>query len=216
VLDALGAYPGTGRFNGVNDNPDRVSRTGAYMTARFPNGAIAIAPHLREYEEGWPGGFARDEKKDAEYLTLNPPPDEVLRLTDFKVQGHSVTYEGEHAVAFRVGASGELEALAAHKAKQITVDGRTTVFADRVFDVVAWAPVAAARRVQGGAVLQVLARGEGTLRIPAPGLSSGAAVYAEGPTPGSRGERVPARIENGALVVEVTRSTSGRWLYVMR
>jgi hypothetical protein len=47
-----------------------------------------------------------------------------------------VTYEGEHAVAFRVGASGELEALAAHKAKQITVDGRTTVFADRVFDVV--------------------------------------------------------------------------------
>jgi hypothetical protein len=216
VLDALGAYPGTGRFAGVNDNPDRVSRTGPYMAARFPNGAIAIAPHLREYEEGWAGGFARDEKKDGEYLKLNPPPGEALRLKDFKVQGRSVTYEGEHAVAFRAGQTGELESFAGHKARQITVDGKTTVFADRVFDVVAWAPLAPARRVEHGAVLQILARGAGTLRIPARGLSESAKVFAEGATPGSRGKQIPARIEGGALVVEIAGETSGRWMYVVR
>jgi hypothetical protein len=216
VLDGLGAYPATGRFAGVNDNPDRVSRSGAYMAACFPNGAIAIAPHLRDYEEGWPGGFSRDERDDLEYLRLNPPPSEALRLKDFKVQGRSVTYEGEHALAFRAGASGELEAFAGHQARQITVDGRTTVFADHAFEVVAWAPVAEARRVVGGAVLQILARGSGTLRIPVRGLASSATVYAEGATPGSRGQRVPARIESGALVVEITPGMSGRWLYVVR
>ncbi len=216
VLDALGAYPATGRFAGVNDNPDRVSRTGPYMAARFPNGAIAIAPHLREYEEGWAGGFARDEQKDAEYLKLNPPPSEALHLTDFKVQGRSVSYEGEHAVAFRVGSGGELEAFAGHKAKQITVDGKTTVFADRVFDMVAWAPVARERRIEGGAVMQIMARGDGALRIPARELTSSATVYAEGPTPGSRGKRVPARVESGTLIVEIAGEASGRWLYVVR
>jgi hypothetical protein len=216
VLDALGAYPATGRHAGVNDNPDRISRTGPYMAARFPNGAIAIAPHLREHEEGWRGGFARDEKIDLEYLKRNPPPSEALRLKDFKVQGRSVTYAGEHAVAFRAGETGELEAFAGHKSKQITVDGRATVFADRAFDVVAWAPVAEARRVPGGAVMQILARGTGTLRIPARGLAPSATVFAEGATVGSRGQRVPARIESGALVVEITGEVSGRWLYVVR
>jgi hypothetical protein len=33
---------------------------------------------------------------------------------------------------------------------------------------------------------------------------------------GSRGQRVPARIESGALVVEITGEVSGRWLYVVR
>ncbi len=215
VLETLGAYPGTGRFAGVNDNPDHVSRTGPYMAARFPNGAVAIAPHLREYEEGWQGGFARARAQDLEYLKRNPPPSEQIHLKDFKINGHVVTYDGEHAVAFRLDSSGALEAFAGHQARQITVDGRTTVFADRAFEVVAWAPVARERRIAGGAVLQILARGGGRLRIPARGLGPGAAVYAEGPAPASRGKRVPARIDGDFLELEIGAESSGRWLYVV-
>ena len=64
VLSALGAYPPTGRFEGCNDNTEYLSRTSRYLICRFPNGAVTIAPHLREVEENWPGGFARDVEHD--------------------------------------------------------------------------------------------------------------------------------------------------------
>ena len=64
ILNTLGAYPATGAFTGANDNPDYLSRTTEYMTCRFPNGAVAIAPHLRSVEENWTGGFARKSDDD--------------------------------------------------------------------------------------------------------------------------------------------------------
>jgi len=94
------------------------------------------------------------------------------------------------------------------------VDGRTTVFADRQMPAVAWAPVAEERRLPGGAVMQILAQGDGEIRIPAGDLKAPVAVYAEGTTPGSRGALAASRLDSGTLVIRITQATSGRWLYV--
>ncbi len=56
VLHALGAYPASGHFAGVNDNPQVVSRTTEFLACSCPNGAVAIARHFRLLQENWPGG----------------------------------------------------------------------------------------------------------------------------------------------------------------
>jgi hypothetical protein len=211
VLNALGAYPPTGRFEGVNDNTEYVSRNTAYLTCRFPNGAVSIARHLRELEEDWPGGFARDEEADKRYIDENPPPSEALQLRDFRVNGHTVSYDGSQVVTFRVDDNGDLIAFAGHGCRGITVDGRETVFADQPMPLVVWAPIPEERRVDGGAVAQIRAHGSGTIRIPSAAVPGNVELVAEGPTPGSRGEPVPSRREGDALVFEAT----GRWVYVV-
>ncbi|MDQ1257591.1 MAG: hypothetical protein QG656_2197, partial [Candidatus Hydrogenedentes bacterium] len=64
VLTTIGAYAPTGAFPGVNDNTEYLSRTTDYLCCRFPNGTVAIAPHLQRLEECWPGGFARNAEED--------------------------------------------------------------------------------------------------------------------------------------------------------
>lgn len=213
VLAALGAYPPTGRFPGANDNTEYLSRTTGYLACRFPDGAVAISPHFRDVEEGWPGGFARDRKQDEEYMKAHPLPSGELSLDGFRVNGHTVTYRGREAVTFRVAPDGALTAFAGSGCNRITVDGRETVFADGDMAQLAWAPVPVERRVPGGAVLQAMVYGTGTIRIPAAHLPAELEVVAEGPTPGSRGHTVQSRRENGALVITVSPAESGRWLY---
>jgi hypothetical protein len=213
VLDALGAYAPTGKFASVNDNPDHLSRTGTVLACRFPNGAVAVAPHLRETEEGGAGGFARSDSEDREYEKRNPPPSEALQLEAFRADGHTLTFAGEHAVAFRVDDRGNLIAFAGRKCHEVNVDGRKTVFADADVDEIAWAPVAPARRVPGGAVIQIQVSGNGTVRIPAASLPGNLALFAEGPRPGSRGERVPCHREGDGLIFQATPELRGRWLY---
>jgi hypothetical protein len=205
-LNALGAYPG-------EDNTERLSRTTDYLCCRFPDGATAIAPHFRETEENWSGGFARDPKQDEAYLKSSPPPPEALTLRDFRVNGHTVTYDGQQAIAFRVDKEGHLIAFAGSACRKIMVDGKETVFADRDIPQLAWAPVPPERRVAGGALLQAMVYGTGAIRIPAAGLPENLQLYVEGPKPGSRGEAVPVRREDGALVFTVTEKQAGRWLY---
>ena len=153
VLDALGAYPPSGKFPGVNDNTEVLSRTGDYVACRFPNGAITIARHLRRLEEDWPGGFGRDAKADAAYVANHPMPTDKLALKDFKVNGHWVSYDGTGAMAFRLDPQGNLIAFAGANCREITVDGRTTAFGQQALPLVAFAPLNAARRVPGGADL---------------------------------------------------------------
>ncbi|MCL5270111.1 MAG: hypothetical protein M1457_06085, partial [bacterium] len=84
ILDALGAYPPSGKFPGANDNTEHVSRTTEVLACRFPNGAVAMAPHFRTFEERWPGGFRRDRAADEAVMAKYPPPSKELRLKDFK------------------------------------------------------------------------------------------------------------------------------------
>jgi hypothetical protein len=213
ILDALGAYPPTDKFAGYNDNTDHLSRTGHYLTCRFPNGAVALAPHLRETEEGGAGGFSRDSEEDRKYAERNPPPSDSILLEVLRANGHTLTFAGEHAVAFRIDGEGNLIAFAGRKCHEITVDGRKRVFADADMDEIGWAPVAAARRVADGAVIQIQVSGTGMVRIPVAGLPSSITLFAEGPKPGSRGERILCSREGDVLVFSATNELRGRWLY---
>lgn len=213
ILDTLGAYP-PGRFSGVNDNTEFLSRTTGYLATRFPNGAVSLAPHLTKLDETWNGGGELPKSKPADFEG-NPLPSGSIHLTDFKLNGHTVSYEGTGAVAFRVNSRGELVAFAGGHAREITVDGKRTVFADQAVDEIGWAPVAEPRRVPHGAVLQIMVRGAGAVRIPAISLPPSANLVAQGPTPGSRGADVPFRFEDGALAFEIAPQLNGRWIYVV-
>lgn len=214
VLNALGAYGPTGKFPGVNDNTEYLSRNSDYLFCRFPNGAVAVAPHLRTLEEDWEGGFIRNEESDKKYIEQNPPPSQEIHLKDAMINGHKVTFDGVHALTFRVDSSGNLVAFAGAACKQITIDGRTTVFADADISTAAWAPIPEDRRVEGGAVWLFMAYGTGKMRIPTAALpATNLQLFAQGPTPGSRGEEIPTAIEGGSLVFEVTQGISGRWIY---
>jgi hypothetical protein len=215
VLSALGAYPPSGKFAGVNDNTEALSRTGEYLACRFPNGAVTITRHLRDLVEDWPGGFARDRDADAKYMEAHPLPPDTLDLQEYKVNGHTVSYRGGQALAFRVDAEGRLVAFCGAGARSITIDGREAVYADQPMPLVSWAPVAEERRVPGGAVTQVLVHGGGLVRIPAAGLPTNAKVFAEGATPGSRGNAIEARREGDALVIPQPEAAQGKWMYVV-
>jgi hypothetical protein len=215
VLNTLGAYPSTGKWKSVNDNTEVVSRTTPYLACRFPNGAIAIAPHFRETEEGWSGGFARNRQEDEAYLKAHPLPSDAIDLKDFRVNGRRVTFHGAHAVTFRADPAGRLLAFAGTRCAEITIDGKRTVFADKPIEQLAWAPTPESRRVPGGAVLQIMVHGTGTIRIPAHHLPGKLSVVAEGPTPGSKGEPVVSRLQNGVLSVTIDAKSQGRWLYAV-
>jgi len=216
VLHALGAYPPTGRFADENDNPEYVSRTTDYLACRFPNGAVALAPHLRELEEAWPGGFARDAAQDSALLAELALPSRALMPRELRVAGHTVTYDGLGAMAFRSDEQGTLIAFAGSGATAITVDGHQTVFADQGGAEVAWAPVPEHRRVTGGAILQLMIKGGGRFRVPATRLPDDLELIVEGPTPGSHGGSVPSQREDGMLVFVITAQTTGRWIYGVR
>jgi hypothetical protein len=213
TLSKLGAYAPTGRFAGINDNPEYLSRTTDYLVCRFPNGTVAVAPHLQRLEESWPGGFARDAKQDEEIVKKLNLPSDAISLADFKVDGHSVTYTGNHAVAFRAGEGAALVGFCGVSCNQITVDGRTTTFADKPMPLVAWAPVDQARRVEGGAIMQIVVHGEGEVRIPAVGVSGQVELVQEGATPGSRGPAVTHRFEKGVLTF--TAGAAANRIYVV-
>lgn len=54
ILHAVGAYPSSGKFGGVNDNPSVVSRTSDYFVTAFPNTTTVIVKHYRTHRESWP------------------------------------------------------------------------------------------------------------------------------------------------------------------
>lgn len=215
VLNALGAYTSSGKFTDANDNTEFVSRNSPYLACRFPNGTTAIAPHLKDTLEDWPGGFARKEEEDRAYLERVPPPSDKIELNDFRVNSHSVTYTGVGPMAFRMDGEKRLVAFAGNQCAQIAVDGAVTVFASQPVSTICWAPVAAERRVENGAVLVALVAGIADVKIPAPELTGSVKLYTQGATPGSLGAEVPCSVEDGVLAFCVTPEVAHRWLYAV-
>jgi hypothetical protein len=207
ILNTLGAYPGSG-------NTEVLSRTTDTLVTRFPNGALAFAPHLSKLDETWNGGGELPKSKPADFAG-NPLPDGRLHLANLAVNGHRVSYDGSGAMAFRVNEEGRLAAFAGGGSREISVDGKRTLYADQPVESIGWAPVAPMRRIPGGAVLQIKVRGTGTVHIPATGLTGPVVLVAEGDTPGSRGQSVAVTLEQGALTFQLTPALSGRWLYAV-
>jgi hypothetical protein len=213
ILAALGAYNPTGRFPDANDNTEYISRTTDFLACRFPNGTTTVARHFKNVEEEWPGGFARKADEDQAYLAQHPLPDDNLSLVHMKINGREVSYEGRSVVAWRVNKAGALVGFAGTHCQEITIDGRTTKFAEQRVPVIAWAPVPAARQVPGGAVFQAIIGAQGTFRIPLGSLPTSIKLYTEGATPGSRGHEVTSRVEGSELIIEVGPQDAGRWLW---
>jgi len=214
ILNALGAYPATGKFAEDNDNTEFLSRTTAYLNTRFPNGVTVVAGHYRAQRENWPGGFARDRESDLKIVQENPLPSDRLQLENYRVNGHEVTFDGRLIVAFNVDADGDLTAFAGQDCRQITVDGRTIQFSTERLPRIAWAPVAANRRVPGGAVLHLFFEGTGSVAIPFFCQSRHLKLIAEGKTPGSRGEQIAFSHRNQTLQITLNAGNTGRWLYL--
>jgi hypothetical protein len=214
ILDTLGAYPATGKDAGTNDNTEYLSRTTDYLMTRFPNGALSFAHHLSKLDETWNGGGELPKSKPSDFVG-NPLPPNAVHLVNQRVNGHTVSYDGSGAMAFRVEADGQITAFAGGGSREITVNGRRTVFADKPVDMIGWAPVAAMRRVPNGAVLQIMVKGVAAIRIPSDDLATPFSLIAEGKTPGSRGASIPFTLRQGVLEFKATPELSGRWLYVV-
>jgi hypothetical protein len=80
--------------------------------------------------------------------------------------------------------------------------------------LVAWAPVDTSRRVDHGAIMQIFVQGSGDVHIPVGNLAGPMDLIQEGATPGSRGNVIPSRWENGVLTFAAT-SLQGRCLYLV-
>jgi hypothetical protein len=210
ILNALGAYPGSN--SALSDNTEVLSRTTDTLVTRFPNGALAFAPHLTKLDETWNGGGELPKSKPADFEG-NPLPDGKLHLADLAVNGHRVCYDGQGAMAFRTDAQGRLTAFAGGGSREISIDGQRTLFAEQPVEAIGWAPVAPMRRIPGGAVLQIKVRGAGTVHIPV--AAAALTLVAEGGTPGSRGQTVPSTQKHGALTFQITPELNGRWLYAV-
>ncbi len=222
ILRALGAYP-------ADDNPAVISRTTPYLATTFRNGAAALCPHYRTHEESWPGGFFRDEALDEQIVAANPVPPDEIALDDFRVAGHTVTYRGRHAVAWRVDAAGRLAAFSGVDCTGITVDGQSYAWADAPV-AIAWHPISAEQHLpERPALYRVWCGAEGHVRVPL-GLDANAEyqVWLGAFEPGNTRKRrqeasgragygshpVPFAVQDGALALDVDDALVGHWLYV--
>jgi len=123
-----------------------------------------------------------------------PPPSDALVVQDLKVNGHTVSYNGTNAVTFRVDEQKRCF-ICGENTNAITIDGVTTTFADQPVALVAWGPIHESRRVEAGAVAQVLVHGGGTVHIPVPGVNGAVELVAQGNALGSRGDVVAGTLE---------------------
>lgn len=208
LLHDLGAYPGDG-------NPAVVSNTTGYIANRFPNGTIAIAPHLISVKEDWPGGFVRNPEEDAEVMKRIQLPSDALQLEDLDIAGHTIRYTGTGAVSLRPDNTGGLLGFAGQSCDGIALDGREFRFAETALGAICFAPVPENRRVPGGAVFMARVQGTGEVKLPAPGLTGAPTAYTEGATLGAKGKEVSASLADGLLTLAITPESSGRWIYVV-
>jgi hypothetical protein len=94
VLKEIGAYGG-------EDNTETIARKSNLFASRFENGTTSVSIHFRSMREGWDSSFSRNAQKDADFLSTYGymvPLD--LKLDNLKVNGHTVSYDGQSVVQF--------------------------------------------------------------------------------------------------------------------
>jgi hypothetical protein len=229
ILHALGAYPSQ-TPGPDNDNPTVRARATEYVACAFPNGALAVAPHFRHYEEAWPGGFFRDAAVDEQIVRDHPLPDDAIALDGWRVNGQTITYRGRHAVIWRCNAAGRLIAFAGCQCTGIELNGQRWTWAAQPLDI-AWHPLQPEQQTDaylplwrvwcgspGRAELPLDLHDDGNVELWLGGLqptitpwrqqSSGRAGYGE--------RQLPLTTVQGRLALEVDETLAGRWLYVVR
>ncbi len=121
VLKALGAYGG----KDCVDSPEAISRKTPYFATKFPNGAYSLCHHYYTMKELWPlGMFRRRQEEDQEFMeTYDLLVPTALDFESFSLDGHSITYKGEHFVQYRLDKYGNLIGFRGDNTCGITIDG---------------------------------------------------------------------------------------------
>jgi hypothetical protein len=216
ILNAVGAYPPTGVFPGINDNTEYLSRTGPYLATRFPNGATVIAAHYRTHRESWQDGFARNDSLDAIALSQNPLPSDRIDLREFKVNGHSISYSGRLIVAFNVDTEGALKSFEGHDCNQIVIDGDVYPFSRQRVKSLAWAPPTGDEEARYEAFLKFRVDGAGALTLPLPrGVRSVRFAQKVGNNRVIL-ENLRGRVGHDRVTFTVTPDCRDRWVYICR
>lgn len=198
ILNACGSYPATGKFD-VNDNPTYLSRTGDYFVSTFPNSTTMVVAHYRTHQEGWPGGFSRNQEEDEKILLANPLPSDRIELDKAKINGHEVSYSGRLSLGFRTDANGRLIAFSGSGCQDIRIDGVHYQFSENPINLT-FSPVSGSE-----SKYQIYVDGTGTVRIPVPEKTKKATVRLNG-------KKIPATLKDNQLILKVESSYSGRAL----
>ncbi|MDR3308955.1 MAG: hypothetical protein LBS80_03275 [Tannerella sp.] len=199
TLHAAGAYPASGRFADVNDNPSVVSRKSDYFVSTFPNTTTMVVRHYRTHPELWEGGFSRNTENDAKALATNPLPTDRIDINNEAMNGHRVSYKGRLWLAFRTDATNRLTAFIGNDCKGITIDGTEYTFADKPLKKIVFIPE--------NKYYQVQITGEGRVELPIP-------LGKKTPVVKSDNKSIKSEIVNEKLVLNIDAAISGKWLQV--
>ncbi len=202
LLNAAGAYPPSGIFNGVNDNPTVVSRTSEYFVTRFPNTTTMVVRHYRTHRENWEGGFSRNAEKDAQALAVNPLPSDRIELENVAINGHRVSYKGRLWMAFRTDGN-KLAAFIGNDCNEIAIDGKTYRFSDQTLSKIVFISEPKLNKT----VYHVQVTGSGSVKLP---ISAGK-IPSEIK---SGGKSIPLKTREGGVELKIDDSISGRWLTI--
>jgi len=208
LLVALGAYQGAGWA-------DVAANSGPYMVCSSPNGAVSVAPHYREIEEDWPGGFFREEGETYDESLL--PPRQVV-LEGALMGDHRVSYRGDLLLSYRLE-DGSLVAFAGADTTGISVDDAAYQFAETPVDLL-FAPLTEAELAEGIAqawAVEVSGREvEGAVTVTLPLAPQGDLLWAADPLGNGRGEAQPATYESveGGIRLTVPQELQGVRLYL--
>jgi hypothetical protein len=214
ILKTIGAYRSSGKFPGINDNTDVVSRTTRYLTTCFPNGNIVITPHYRDQPETWDGDWQRSPEKDSLALAENPVPSDSIHISDFKVDGHSVTYNGKGLLSFLFDKADVLIGFEGKNTNGITVDDQKYKFSDNNQRYIFFSPILPEQQLDRKAFYVIRLEGSGSVALPIRTQRTRLALFAEGPIIGSKGKQVPFTYKNNLLVIQLNREIQGKLLYL--
>jgi hypothetical protein len=204
ILDKIGVYKPSGRFAGINDNTEHISRTSDYLATRFPNNTTILVRHYRTQKENWEGGFSRNLENDKKFLEKNPLPTDTISIKNFKVNGHEVSFDGKLTMAFRMNEQNELIAFEGKSCKQISIDGKTYPFSKDPVQKIAFAP----SLDKNTKAIKIFVEGEANITLP---LSKDIDLK-NLKLINSRGEKVKHKTLSNSIQFAVTSKLSGEWL----
>jgi len=204
ILDGLGAYAGTGTFPNTNDNTEHISRTTDYLATHFPNGTNVIVRHYKNHRETWAGGFSRNPEEDAKALEANPMPTDEIELSGFKINGHSIDYQGRLTMAFRLDKDKELIAFDGQNCKAVTIDGKEHRFSETPLKKIAFAPSLDKNKNE----IMIFVEGNGSVSIPSNKLSNTKKLKLQN----ENGSPIKYSIDGENILFEVDKKSTGKWL----
>ncbi len=216
ILTATQSYAATGKIPGVNDNTEYVSRTTDYLTTRFPNGATVIVTHYRTHRENWADGFSRDDSADAIVLAKNPMPSDTMQLKSFKVNGHTIDYEGKQICAFNKNDDGHLIAFEGHNCNKVSIDGKSYQFSDKAQSMICWAPVTAEETKNSNAFKKIWLEADGTIELPIASPEKQIKFAKTEYEKTSYVDNVNYEVKKGSIKIKSDPRISGRWILLCR